>query len=149
MQGDITGTPFGQICLLILAGVAIHVVYLAINVGAARVLNLPPRDYKAVIFMASQKTLPISVAVISFLPEADFGSQGLLTIPCIIGHLSQLFMDAFIASRMAAAEEERQDKKKEAVGTDQVCNTPKVLRRCSYHCGIPKKLCSADSFVLT
>lgn len=57
--------------------------------------------------MASQKTLPISLSVISFLPVEKFGEHGLLTIPCIVGHLTQLFMDAFIASRIAAAEEER------------------------------------------
>jgi hypothetical protein len=106
VQEDITGTPFGQICLLILAGVAIHVVYLAINTTAAKALRLTAKDFKAVVFMASQKTLPISVAVISFL-GARFGRQGMLTIPCIIGHLSQLFIDAVIASRMASAEEER------------------------------------------
>lgn len=122
VQDDITGTPFGQICLLILAGIAIHVVYLAINVGAAKwLMRLPLRDFKAVVFMASQKTLPIAIAVIAFLPESKFGSQGLLTIPCIIGHLSQLFMDAFFASRMAAAEEERQEKKKVPARSEQVC----------------------------
>ena len=120
MQDDITSTPFGQICLLMLAGIAIHVVYLAINCTAGKLLQLPLRDFKAVLFMASQKTLPISIAVISLLPEAKFGSQGLLTIPCIIGHLSQLFIDAFLASQMAAAEEERQENKKELASSQQV-----------------------------
>lgn len=121
LQKDITDTPFAQICLLILAGVAIHVVYLAINFGASKVLDLPLRDFKAVLIMASQKTLPIAIAIISFLPAETFGAQGLLTIPCIIGHLSQLFIDAFLTARMAAAEEERQEKKK-AAESEQVCH---------------------------
>jgi solute carrier family 10 (sodium/bile acid cotransporter), member 7 len=83
------------------------------------------RDYKAVVFMGSQKTLPIALAVIAFLPESIFGLHGLLTIPCIIGHLSQLFIDAFIASRMAAAEEDRQEKRKADAANEQVLS--KVL----------------------
>ena len=30
------------------------------------------------------------------------GEQGLLAIPCIVGHISQLFIDAAIVSRMAS-----------------------------------------------
>lgn len=49
--------------------------------------------------MASQKTLPVSVVVIGFLD--DLGEEGLMTIPCIVAHMSQLFIDAYIASRWA------------------------------------------------
>jgi hypothetical protein len=107
MQDDISSTPLGQICLLVLAGVAVHVIFLSLNLGATAALRLSIKDFKAVLIMASQKTLPISVAIIAFLPADRFGSQGLLTIPCILGHVSQLFIDAVIVSRMAAAEESR------------------------------------------
>lgn len=106
-QDDIIDTPFGQICLLILAGIAVHVVYLAGNFAIGRLIRLPEREFKAVLIMCSQKTLPVAVAVIGFLDESKVGSQGLLTIPCVIGHISQLFMDAFIVGRMASAEEKR------------------------------------------
>ena len=49
--------------------------------------------------MSSQKSLVISLAVISFL--GGLGDQGLMTIPCIIGHLFQVFIDAHISSRWA------------------------------------------------
>lgn len=49
--------------------------------------------------MSSQKTLPVSVVVIGFL--GDLGEEGLMTIPCIVAHMSQLFVDAYIASRWA------------------------------------------------
>lgn len=52
--------------------------------------------------MTSQKTLPVSVTVISFL--GSVGEEGLMTIPCVIGHLSQLFIDAYIASRWGGEE---------------------------------------------
>lgn len=53
--------------------------------------------------MSSQKTLPVSVTVISFL--GGVGEEGLMTIPCVIGHLSQLFIDAYIASRWGSEDE--------------------------------------------
>ena len=31
------------------------------------------------------------------------GGHGLIAIPCIVGHVSQLFIDAFIAGKWAAA----------------------------------------------
>eukprot|EP00892_Ulva_mutabilis_P004030 jgi/Ulvmu1/199/UM001_0203.1 len=108
-QEDITGTPFGQICLLILSGVAVHVVYLAVNFAACKLLRLNSADFIAVVIMTSQKTLPISLSVISFLPVATFGRHGLLSIPCIVGHLSQLFIDAVISSRIAAVHEAADD----------------------------------------
>ena len=57
--------------------------------------------------MASQKTLPVSVTVISFL--GSVGEEGLMTIPCIIGHISQLFIDAYISSRWARDVESDED----------------------------------------
>lgn len=135
LQDDITATPFGQICLLILAGIAIHVVYLAMNFACCKLLRLNEADYKAVLIMASQKTLPIALSVISFLPAEKFGAQGLLSIPCIVGHLSQLFMDAFITSKWAAAEEERQaveaSKQEAQLATAKVLPCPPCcLRMC-------------------
>ena len=53
--------------------------------------------------MSSQKTLPVSVVVIGFL---GVGEEGLMTIPCIVGHMSQLFIDAYIASRWANDEDD-------------------------------------------
>lgn len=54
--------------------------------------------------MSSQKTLPVSVVVIGFLDA--IGEEGLMTIPCIVGHMSQLFIDAYIASRWANDEDD-------------------------------------------
>lgn len=74
--------------------------YLSINYPICRyVLKLKRREFKAVVLMTSQKTLPVSVTVISFLSAV--GEEGLMTIPCIVGHMSQLFIDAYISSRWA------------------------------------------------
>ena len=50
-----------------------------------------------------RKTLPVAVTVISYLDEAVWGGHGLIAIPCIVGHVSQLFIDAAIAARWAAS----------------------------------------------
>lgn len=82
------------------AGVAMHLIYLAWNFIATKVLRLPSREKKAVLIMASQKTLPVSLSVIAYL-EDDLYDQALLAVPCILGHLAQIFIDAMIVSRWA------------------------------------------------
>lgn len=67
------------------------------------VLKLKRREFKAVVLMSSQKTLPVSVTVISFLGAV--GEEGLMTIPCVVAHMSQLFIDAYISSRWASERE--------------------------------------------
>jgi hypothetical protein len=63
-------------------------------------------ELKAVLIMGSQKTLPVCVTIISYFPPS-FGVEGLLTLPCIMGHVVQLSIDAVIVSRWATLEEER------------------------------------------
>ena len=107
-QEAIASTALGQICLLVLASGAMHAAFLAINYAVCKfALRLPPREATAVLIMASQKTLPVAVTIIAFFPAA-FGPQGLLTLPCIVGHQVQLFVDSAIASRLGAAEVTRQ-----------------------------------------
>ncbi|GMH34795.1 hypothetical protein BSKO_02656 [Bryopsis sp. KO-2023] len=80
-----------------LAGaIAMHLVFLAFNFVGVGILRLSDRERKAVLIMASQKTLPVTVTVISFLKESEVGDLGLITIPCVIAHISQLFIDAYI-----------------------------------------------------
>lgn len=63
------------------------------------VLKLKRREFKAVVLMSSQKTLPVSVIVIGYL--GNLGRMGVMTIPCIVAYMSQLFIDSYIASRWA------------------------------------------------
>lgn len=80
--------------------------YLCVNYTLCTMLRLERREFKAAVLMSSQKTLPVSVTVISFL--GSLGQEGLMTLPCIVGHMSQLFIDAYISSRWAA-EDQRQN----------------------------------------
>ena len=81
-------------------GLVIHAVYLGFNFGMATLLRLPLPEKKAVVVMGSQKTLPMAMTVLTFLPPS-FGEPGLIAIPCILSHLTQIFVDAAICSKWA------------------------------------------------
>ena len=50
-----------------------------------------------------QKTLPMAMTVLSLFPP-ELGEGGLIAIPCILSHLTQLFADAFLLLRAAAVQ---------------------------------------------
>lgn len=85
----------------ILAAVAltagIHVAFLFINYLGSRLLGLTEEMVKSVVFVASSKTLPLALTVLAILP-AGVGDKGLIALPCILGHFTQIVMDSFIAS---------------------------------------------------
>lgn len=87
-----------SLALVVLSGVLIHLLYLALNDGASRLLRLPLEARKAVVILASQKTLPVAMTVLAFLP-VPAEAKGLIAIPCITSHLTQIFLDAFLATR--------------------------------------------------
>ena len=77
-----------------LAGVSLlHLLLLLIAAQAGKMLRLVPAEHKALVFVASQKTLPISVAVLAGI-NSDTGSA---IIVCLMFHFFQLFIDSFLA----------------------------------------------------
>jgi len=90
----LTGTEYamtlGSVCLL-------HFLLLVSNAQAGKMLGLPVADRKALVFVASQKTLPISVAVLTSI-SVDTGSA---VIVCLMFHFFQLFTDSFLAAWLA------------------------------------------------
>ncbi|CEL99178.1 unnamed protein product [Vitrella brassicaformis CCMP3155] len=77
--------------------IAMHIVFLVLNALSSLLLRLPPPIMKAVVVCASQKTLPVCVTVIEFLPT-ELGSRGIMVIGAILGHFTQILIDAFLAS---------------------------------------------------
>lgn len=110
--------------------------FLAMNYGMCLALGLGHRELVAAVIVASQKSLPYSIIVVSFLGE--HGNVGLMTIPCIMGHLSQLFIDAYLSSRMVVRGQDKIGpskaikvtdatiKKDQADLTDKLGHKPKV-----------------------
>jgi sodium/bile acid cotransporter 7 len=90
---------------LVVAGLVIHALFLAINAGVTRLLKLELAQRKAVVLMASQKTLPVALTVLALIPESAVSAdvKGLIAIPCITSHLGQIFVDAVLAARWARA----------------------------------------------
>lgn len=88
----------GSLLILVGAGIGVHLVFLVLNDGAARLLRLGLPERKAVVLLASQKTLPVALTVLAFLP-LPLEVKGLVAIPCITSHLGQIFIDAVVATR--------------------------------------------------
>ena len=90
-----------SLLIMVVSGLAIHALYLLLNGGACVLLQLEAAARKTVVLMASQKTLPVAMTVLAFLPDSAVSPEqkGLLAIPCIVFHLGQIFMDAVIATR--------------------------------------------------
>jgi len=88
----------GDILILVACGIGIHLVYLVFNYVCISMLRMEWRDAKAVLLCASQKTLPIAVTVVNFLPEPYDGYHGLLIVPCVVSHLMQILIDSVIVS---------------------------------------------------
>jgi sodium/bile acid cotransporter 7 len=83
--------------VIVLASVAIvHIALLLINTLTGKLLKLSSADGKALIFVASQKTLALGVAVIANV-KIDTGSA---IIVCLMFHFFQLFLDSFLASAL-------------------------------------------------
>ena len=87
--------------ILIAAGLLIHILFLLLNDGASRLLKLQQGARKAVVLLASQKTLPVAVTVLELIPEQVLSAdaKGLVIIPCITFHFGQIFLDALLATR--------------------------------------------------
>ena len=58
--------------------------------------KLNPENSKALLFVASQKTLPVSLAVLAGLHQ----ETGNAVIVCLLFHFVQLFGDSILASRL-------------------------------------------------
>lgn len=82
--------------LIIVAAFVVHAALLLLC-WLSRYLYRPGRsEWLALLFTASQKTLPVAVGVLAALNQPI----GLAMVACIIFHFIQLFIDSMIASRM-------------------------------------------------
>uniref|UniRef100_A0ACD5YWY6 Uncharacterized protein n=1 Tax=Avena sativa TaxID=4498 RepID=A0ACD5YWY6_AVESA len=88
-------------------GVLLHLALLAFNATALQVLSclkqkeesvFASKEYsRAVILVASQKTLPVLVAVVEQLGGA-LGESGFLVIPCVAAHINQIIIDSILVN---------------------------------------------------
>ncbi|XP_040259580.1 probable sodium/metabolite cotransporter BASS4, chloroplastic isoform X2 [Aegilops tauschii subsp. strangulata] len=93
--------------IIVTIGVLLHLALLAFNATTLQVLSclkqkeesvLTRKEYaRAVILVASQKTLPVLVAVVEQLGGA-LGESGLLVIPCVAAHINQIIIDSILVN---------------------------------------------------
>eukprot|EP00667_Euglena_gracilis_P009121 EG_transcript_9263 len=83
--------------LLIILGFTLgqHLFYLAFNALAAYLLRLSIRESVATVIMASQKSAPVAVTVITYI-TSDVAQQGLLAIPGLFGQILQIFVGSVL-----------------------------------------------------
>ncbi len=108
---DMSEIDTGGIFEILGLGIALHLVYLVVNYTFATLLQFELDAKKSVVIMASQKTLPVAVAIIDFLPDDPsdsgyLGKQGIMVIACILAHFVQIVIDAFVASYWSGVKEE-------------------------------------------
>ncbi|GAY55375.1 putative sodium/metabolite cotransporter BASS4 [Citrus sinensis] len=83
--------------LILLAFNAFSVWSLSVISGDCQSVFAKKENTNAVVLVASQKTLPVLVAVVEQLGCA-FGESGLLVLPCVAAHLTQIIMDSFLVN---------------------------------------------------
>jgi sodium/bile acid cotransporter 7 len=86
----------GAFALMLLGALLVHGVLLAACYAAGRGLGLAYGERVALLFVVSQKTLPVAIGVLTAL---QLPIAGALVI-CIIFHFAQLMLDSFIAVRL-------------------------------------------------
>lgn len=84
------------------AAIVEHFIFLFMNTLVTWLARFPEQERKAIIIMASQKNMPTAAIIISYFNPETAGNPGLITIPCIVFYIMQLFIDAYIANTWAS-----------------------------------------------
>ncbi|KAI7730030.1 hypothetical protein M8C21_019981 [Ambrosia artemisiifolia] len=94
----LVAVAMGALLHLILLGFnALSIQILCAASGGSKSVFAKKENATALLFVASQKTLPVLVAVVDQL-GGTFGESGLLVLPCVAAHLNQIIMDSFFVS---------------------------------------------------
>lgn len=96
----LTGLRMGRLLGIIGGSLLIHLLLAMVAKFAGQRLKLAKNEALAMVFVASQKTLPLTIALISSISmgEASNGIRGEAAVVCVLFHLSQIVCDSFLAS---------------------------------------------------
>ncbi len=89
-----------DVLLAIMGAIGQHFLFLVMNFIISWILHFPDAERKAYVLSGSQKSLPTAAVVIEAINNPDL-NQGLITIPCMVFYIMQLFIDSFIANSWA------------------------------------------------
>ncbi len=88
---------FQTLILILISVLFVHIVLLILNYILAGFTKADLSDRKAIIFLGSQKTLPLAAFILTTLPQINATAL----VVCIIFHFCQLLLDSIIASFMS------------------------------------------------
>ncbi|KAK9061343.1 hypothetical protein SSX86_018523 [Deinandra increscens subsp. villosa] len=93
--------------IVVMMGMVLHLTLLSFNAtsirylcalsGGSKSIFAKKENSTALLLVASQKALPVLVAVVDQLCST-FGEPGLLIIPCVAAHLNQIIMDSILVN---------------------------------------------------
>jgi len=104
-QHKIVTSPPGDLGVCLALAILVHLIYRLGAYWAATFAKLPGKEWVTIVLMCSQKSLPVCVSVLSALPAALRQESGVLIVPCIMSHFSQLVIDGVLAVRWTIKEE--------------------------------------------
>ena len=93
LSGSFKTVTFLNLFIVVLWGLALHILILVINYIGARLIQVSIPVRKAIVILASTKTLAITLSVISFLPS-NVGNAGVMTLPITLMHVVVLIFDS-------------------------------------------------------
>ncbi|MBW3539097.1 MAG: bile acid:sodium symporter [Planctomycetes bacterium] len=100
------GLTFAAVAFVWTSTIALHVLAMLVGIGGGKLMGFSRRDWVAVAFASSQKTLPIGVLLAT--DPRMFGSAELAVpfavFPMLMYHASQLFIDTAVADRLRVVE---------------------------------------------
>ncbi|BBO89634.1 bile acid:sodium symporter [Desulfosarcina ovata] len=89
-------TRAGAVLVIVPLVVVFHGILLILAATACRLLAIGPGRREAVIFMGSQKTLPLAV----MLQITCFPTYGTALLVCVLHHIVHLMMDSYLVARL-------------------------------------------------
>lgn len=97
LKGTFATVALFDLLAVVSAAAFLHMVFLVMNYCGTKLIGLSEDMCKSVVFVASSKTLPLALTILTILPPG-LGDKGLIALPCILGHFSQIVMDSFIVA---------------------------------------------------
>lgn len=101
-SASLLAVSLGDGIWFLLLAILLHGLLLAGAYGGWRMLRLQGAEGRALLFVASQKTLPLALTVLVALPENILppGQQATAAVVCIVCHLTQLLLDSTLAGHL-------------------------------------------------
>lgn len=93
-RDDFTKLNFSSLTLLTFMVILLHLLLFFTCIGLSKIKKLLREEMIALTFVCSQKTLPLALALLITLPKEI---ASIASISCLLYHLSQVFIDSFIA----------------------------------------------------